>query len=105
MEDTLAVLIPIVAILGGFGVIALKIVTRFLLEWRQAGSRQDVARLEEELAALRRDYEQTKADHNDTLLGLVSSVHRLEERLVPSSAGEVPPSSGTLRPPETQRQL
>lgn len=77
----------------------------FLLEWRKhGGGGREVARLREELADLRRDYLQLKADHNDMLLGLNAAVSRLEAYLPPSSqVEETAPEPPHPEPP--QRQL
>ncbi|MBI3948255.1 MAG: hypothetical protein HY321_20230 [Armatimonadetes bacterium] len=77
----------------------------FILELRKGGGGKEVRRLRQELDELRRDYEQTKADHNDTLLGLVSAVDRLEEAGGRRAGVETTPPAEARTPVAPRRQL
>ncbi|MBI3948254.1 MAG: hypothetical protein HY321_20225 [Armatimonadetes bacterium] len=99
-------IVVFVAILGAFGLGALKMITRFLLEWRKSGSSQEISRLSEQLAALQRDYQQTKADHNDTLLGIEATMRQMERRLDGLAGIDAPPPAAEAKTPvASQRQL
>jgi ubiquinone biosynthesis protein UbiJ len=82
----------------------LGIITHFILSWRKAPGSKEVAKLRQELDALRRDYAQIKADHTDMLLGLEASVHRLDARLDQLTGIDEAPATPQGRP-TPQRQL
>lgn len=92
-------------IMGMFGVWGLRVVTNFLLQWRRTGSSQELAELRRQVAELARDYQQVKADHTDTLLGLEAGMQRLEARLDALTGVPAAPDSPQAARPPQQRQL
>ncbi len=97
--------IVLAAILGVVTIVITPIVFWYLLERRKIGlGGKDAAQLREQLAALRSDYEQLKADHNDMLLGLNAGMRRMEARLDQHLGIDAPAPDTTRREPP-QRQL
>jgi hypothetical protein len=97
--------VPIVALIGFFGWAGLRVITRFLLDWRKTATsdkevirlREELAQVRQRLAALDEDYRQLKADHNDALLGLEASTRRLETRLDHQAGIDAPPPDPARR--------